>query len=343
MVKTEEELRKEREEAQLQLEAILKTTRPKNLQEGVTSGVSNIVGGAVGAAGVAVLAPTIGLAQGLRAGGLLGGVIGVAGGAVIGVVGAAGLAIGGALSGVTQVVRGVAAVPQQIIAPRQGKWWNETEGKWVLTNMEEEKQNLPESDDDILGKLEEEIDASVELGSSPTGEVADNFYYECLEIPSNADQAAIKRKYYLLARKYHPGMSGQRSGRIVEHIVVNADMNGAHLFFLFLKTKIRVISRRQKNSKILPKPIKCSVIHSCVPNMIRMDGMDCRQTRRLPLMGMHPRSIRRSCLHSCSDRISFKTMWADSRRPHRPRLETRPRFPRPMQKNYKNDASRDWL
>jgi len=199
-------IEKEREEASAQLESILSTSRPKNLQQGLGRGVGNIVAGAVGAAGVAVILPTAGLAMGMRQGGILGGIVGVTGGAVVGVLGAAALAVGGVLSGVTQVVRGVVAVPQSIIAPRQGKWWNETEGKWVLTNMDEEAKSLegvPEDDDDILGKVQEEIDESVRNLNVP-GEVKDMAYYETLEIPCTADDHAIKRKYYLLARQYHP-------------------------------------------------------------------------------------------------------------------------------------------
>lgn len=208
--KTTEEMTAEREEARKQLESILGPSRPKNLSEGVVSGISNVVAGAVGAAGIAVLAPMAGLAMGLQNGGLLGGVVGVAGGAVVGVLGAAALAVGGAVSGVLQIGRGVVSVPQSIMAPRQGKWWNENQGKWVLTNMDEERKQMegvPEGDEDILGKVQQEIDASVEFSTGSTV-VVDMYYYDCLEIPADAEPAIIKRKYYLLARKYHPDKVG---------------------------------------------------------------------------------------------------------------------------------------
>jgi hypothetical protein len=204
--KSAAELEAERAAAQEQLEAILSTSRPKNLAEGVSSGVGNIVAGAVGAAGIAVLAPTLGLAVGLRGGGIIGGVVGVAGGAVVGILGAAAVAVGGALSGLAQIGRGIAAVPQSIAAPRQGKWWNERLGKWVLTDMNEEKVWIAsfsnEEDADILGKVQQDLDASATAAGS--GEVVDTFYYECLEVTSNAETGVIKRQYYLLARKYHP-------------------------------------------------------------------------------------------------------------------------------------------
>jgi hypothetical protein len=117
---------------------------PKNLQQGLSSGVSQIVAGAIGAAGVAVVAPVAGLSIGLARGGLIGGAVGATGGAVVGVVGAAALAVNGAVSGVVQVAKGVAAVPQSIVAPKQGKWWNEAEkgGSWVRTDMTEEAKHL---------------------------------------------------------------------------------------------------------------------------------------------------------------------------------------------------------
>jgi curved DNA-binding protein CbpA len=206
--KTEEEIALEREKAKEQLEAILCTSRPKNLGEGVSTGLNNIISGAVGAAGVAVLAPTVGLAFGLRSGGIIGGVIGVAGGAAVGLLGAAAMAVGGVVSGVTQIGRGIVSVPASITAPRQGKWWNERQGQWTLTDMKKETEwikTFPNEDDtDILGKVQNDLDASIKLDGTSSGTVVDMFYYECLEIPADAEGPAIKRQYYLLARKYHP-------------------------------------------------------------------------------------------------------------------------------------------
>jgi len=200
--KSTAQLEQERQEAAAQLEQILSTSRPKNLAQGVGRGVSNIVGGALGACGVAVLMPTAGLAVGLRSGGLLGGIVGVTGGAVVGLLGGVALAVGGAVSGVVQVGRGIVAVPQSIVAPSQGKWWNENEGKWVLTDMEQERQSLegvPEDDDDILGKWKEEIDQSVrDLSGGGKGDVKDMFYYDCLEVPATAEPAALKVCMYSL-------------------------------------------------------------------------------------------------------------------------------------------------
>ena len=126
-------------------------------------------------------------------------------GAVGGALGAAALIVGGAVSGVVQMVRGVVAVPQQVVAPRRGKWWNEYEGKWIKTNMEEEAkkiEGLPEDNSDLLGEVEAKLDEKKDEGGKT--EVVDMFYYETLGVEATADQGTIKRNYYKLAREFHP-------------------------------------------------------------------------------------------------------------------------------------------
>lgn len=205
MGKSEAELEAERKLAAEKLDGILDASRPKNLRQGVGSGVSNIVQGAVGAAGVAVLMPIMGFAVGAKHGGILGGVLGLGAGAVGGALGAAALLVSGAVSGVMQIARGVAAVPQQIIAPRQGKWWNEYDGKWVKTNVPQEAaalQGVPEDDSDLLGDVRAKLEETKQAGVKT--EVVDMFYYETLGVEVNADQGTIKRQYYKLAREHHP-------------------------------------------------------------------------------------------------------------------------------------------
>jgi hypothetical protein len=82
--KTKEELEKEQQEAKEQLSQIMKTSKPKNLGQGLGRGVSNILAGAVGGVGIAVVAPTMGLAVGARGGGIIGGAVGLTAGAVVG-------------------------------------------------------------------------------------------------------------------------------------------------------------------------------------------------------------------------------------------------------------------
>ncbi|GKY96621.1 hypothetical protein MPSEU_000621700 [Mayamaea pseudoterrestris] len=189
------------------------STAPKGLGQGLSQGVSNIVSGAVGAAGVAVLAPTMGLAVGAKQAGVLGGVAGFVGGALVGIVGGAGILLGGAVSGATQIVRGVLAAPEAAMAPRQGKWWNDVEGRWVLTKMSEESATLngvPDDDGDLLGKIQADLDdqastkPKLDGKDGQTATVKETFYYDALDVPVNADEATIRRRYYILARQYHP-------------------------------------------------------------------------------------------------------------------------------------------
>lgn len=106
--------------------------------------------------------------------------------------------------GVTQVVRGVKATPAAITAPAKGKWWDDNQGKWIYTNLTEEAKPLegvPQDDSDLLEEIEKDIDFRASVAG---GTVKDPYYYEVLEVDPRAETAAIKRKYYVLARKYHP-------------------------------------------------------------------------------------------------------------------------------------------
>lgn len=123
------------------------------------------------------------------------------------------MAVGGAAQGVMQIVRGAAATPSAMIEPSRGKWWNDLEGKWVLTNLEEEERallDIPEDDDDILGDAKKEAEESTKPpGTITASKVADTSYYDALEIAPDTEPSKIKRQYYVLARKYHPDRVGE--------------------------------------------------------------------------------------------------------------------------------------
>ncbi len=211
--KTKEELEAEQQAAKEQLQNILDSSRPKHLGHGIASGVSNILSGAVGAVGIVVLAPTLGLSAGAKQGGIIGGTVGLVGGAVVGAVGGIALAVGGAVQGVTQVIRGAVATPEAIIAPSQGKWWNEVEGKWILTKLDEDHEkmmDIPQDDADILGDAIKDAENATKPPDAVTAsKVFDTAYYDALEIAPDAEPSKVKRQYYLLARKYHPDRVGK--------------------------------------------------------------------------------------------------------------------------------------
>jgi len=110
------------------------------------------------------------------------------------------------IQGVSQIVRGIIAVPSSISGPMSGKWWNEVEGRWVLTDLVHEAKLLskvPPDDGDILGAAINEIEAKMKI-KSPEASVKETFYYDVLQVDPKADSSVIKRQYYLLARQYHP-------------------------------------------------------------------------------------------------------------------------------------------
>mmetsp|Transcript_13530 Transcript_13530/g.14829 ORF Transcript_13530/g.14829 Transcript_13530/m.14829 type:complete len:397 (+) Transcript_13530:2-1192(+) len=62
---------------------------------------------------------------------------------------------------------------------------------------------------DILGDATKEADEAVAASVTATSEVKDTYYYDILDVGPAAEQSAIKRKYYVLARKYHPDKVGK--------------------------------------------------------------------------------------------------------------------------------------
>lgn len=141
--------------------------------------------------------------MGAQKGGFIGGVLGLTGGAVAGVLGAAGVAVGGVFSGVVQVGRGVAAVPQQMIAPSRGKWWNDQEDRWVFTDMGKEAaalESIPDDDADILGGIQSDLDQG-KTDASLTKEVKDTILYDALGVPPDADPCKLnkrEKRFYML-------------------------------------------------------------------------------------------------------------------------------------------------
>ena len=60
--------------------------------------------------------------------------------------------------------------------PSRGKWWNDVEGKWILTNLETEQVSfidIPEDDEDILGDAKKDADESVNAAGKIGSKVVD--------------------------------------------------------------------------------------------------------------------------------------------------------------------------
>lgn len=127
-----------------------------------------------------------------------------------GVVQAVNLTGGGVVAGVGQVVQGAAATPKALMAPSKGMWWNANEGCWVHTNLLDEERNMqsvPAFDEDILGK--DAIPEAERPVEATTGKkVKDRRLYDRLGLDPSVDKKIIKRRYFILARKYSPDRTG---------------------------------------------------------------------------------------------------------------------------------------
>jgi curved DNA-binding protein CbpA len=100
-----------------------------------------------------------------------------------------------------------------MIAPSRGCWWNVNEGKWVKTNLLDEERWInkePEYDEDILGDNvvpEEKRPKSKEGGEM----VKDTYYYDKLGLDPSVDSDMIKRRYFIIARKFSPDRAGAKN------------------------------------------------------------------------------------------------------------------------------------
>lgn len=196
--------------ANAEVEQILGTIKPKHVGEGLASGIGYILRGAIGACGALVLMPTVASAEGKKEAGVIGGIAGGAGGAIVGVVQGANVFGGGIVTGVSQIARGVAATPNAIVAPKRGYWWNGVQRKWMQTNLLEEEQWIkkePLFDEDILGEMALPEDQRSTNGDKRK-KVKDMYYYDKLGLDCDVDSDTIKRRYYILSRKYSPDRCG---------------------------------------------------------------------------------------------------------------------------------------
>jgi len=194
---------------------------PKNITRGVSAGIGNILGGAVGGIGVLIITP---VAMGVKCSkgkmGVFGGVLGVTGGIAVGAIGMAFTMVAGVGVGLWTMVKGVVAEPKAIMGPMSGKWWDETTGKWVETNLVSEAVNLsklPDDDKDILGKAIAAAEGPTEVKDADLNKsVKETYYYDKLEVDPSADQKKIKRQYYILARQNHPDRVGPDNKEAME-------------------------------------------------------------------------------------------------------------------------------
>lgn len=190
-----------------EVETILNETRPKHIGDVILKGIGSIYHGCIGSVGMLVLSP---FENASRKSGAKNKVTGFVTGAGKGVLRSVDVAGGGLIQGLSQVFRGVLQTPKAIVAPSKGKWWNDNDGKWVYTDLMEERRWFlvqPAYNEDILG--DHIVDNDDDEEEDPNKKkVADLHYYNVLELSASATEDLIERQYHKLARRYSPGRAG---------------------------------------------------------------------------------------------------------------------------------------
>ncbi|CAL8463305.1 g2839 [Coccomyxa elongata] len=177
------------EEIKAQFNDVFSLRKPKDAKAGLSSGAKSI--------GKGVLAGVVGLVAAPVMMAREEGVKGFAKGVGAGVLGAAVLPVVGVGVGLTQMVRGVANTPEAIRETQRGKQWDTEARMWV-----DQPGSALVTDDEIFANVREHWHRSGGGVAGASGQQVD--YYALLGVDRDATPEAIKRSYYVLARKYHP-------------------------------------------------------------------------------------------------------------------------------------------
>ncbi|KXZ52148.1 hypothetical protein GPECTOR_10g777 [Gonium pectorale] len=164
---------------------IFSLRKPRDAKAGLASGLKSIAKGVLGGAAGLVAAPIVGAQRD--------GVTGFAKGLASGVVGAVVLPVTGVGVGAVQMVRGVINTPEAVMQASKDMLWDEERRVWVDKNM-----IVP-----LQAQQQKGGRGRAGAGGFNRPESGDD-YYAILQVPRDATAEAIKKQYYILARKYHP-------------------------------------------------------------------------------------------------------------------------------------------
>jgi curved DNA-binding protein CbpA len=165
-----------------EFKSLFSLRKPRDARAGFASGAKSLAKGFIAGTVGLVAAPVIGASQE--------GFLGFAKGAAAGIAGAVVLPVAGIAVGLTQAARGVAAAGPAARGRAAGQVWDARAGAWVA----------PPGTALVLDPAADEALAPLRAARA----AADGDLYALLGVPRSADAAAIKRAYYLAARRLHP-------------------------------------------------------------------------------------------------------------------------------------------